>query len=138
MEENKDNELDIFVKKIVNETGLEQPSNDFTDAVLSNIKFAESKTTTAYQPPLSKRSWGIFILSVLGLLAYSMIENPGLKSSWFSDKALNWSIPTDFSWSMVQLSISNTYAYAFLGLAFFMGIQILILKHRFDARHNLS
>ena len=139
MEEKEDKGLDVFVKKIVIERGLERPSNHLTDSVLSKIKLVDIKAVTTYKPLISKSSWVVLIFLVLVVITYFTAINPDLGNGWWTTTpVMKWSIPSNLSLNMMRLSISDTYVYAFLGLALFVGIQVLILKNYFSARYEFN
>lgn len=137
MEENK--KLDDFVRKTVKEVGLEKPSLEFTDSVLSRIQtHSEKSTVFDYQPLLSKRVW-LIVGSLISLVfAYLIFGNPKMGDVWFSIARLNRFTQFNLSGIVPDLAVSNTFIYGFIIFTFFMMIQVLIIKQRFDKRYDMS
>ncbi len=138
MEENKEKELDIFVKRVVDEIGLEQPSIDFTKSVLSKIQSETKKSAISYKPLISKSAWVVLATIVFGIFLYVIFGNPRMEINSPAFSVLNKLAAFDFSVEIPYRSVSNIYVYGFLGLTFFMGIQIFVLKHHFDKRYSLN
>lgn len=138
MEENKERELDIFVKRVVHEIGLEQPSIDFTESVLSKIQVQTQKSAISYKPLISKSAWWVLATIFFGICIYVIFGNPPMEIAWPAFSGLNKLTAFNLSVKIPFQSVSNAYVYGFLGLTFFMGIQVFVLKHRFDKRYRLE
>ena len=138
MEENRDKELDAFIKKIVNEVGLEKPSVNFTDAVLSKVQVAVLKGSTGYTPLISKSAWFIMAVSTVAVIVYMIFGDATIEIPWVS--SLIQSIPTDNSFfnAFSNVKISETFLFATVGLTIFIGIQIFLLKHQFEKHYVLE
>ena len=69
MEENK--ELDDFIRRSIKAAGLEKPSVDFTDSVLSKIKLAnEQESVMVTKPLFSKTTWFLILAAVVAVFSY--------------------------------------------------------------------
>lgn len=137
MEENK--ELDDFIRKSINEVGLENPSEDFTNLVMSSIKVdSETSTVFKYQPLISKTTWFIIITLVAAIFAYVIFGQPNTKATWLSAIQLNKLSSFNLMGRMPSISVSNTFVYGILAVTFFVWIQILVLKKRVDKTYNFN
>jgi len=139
MEDYKDKSLDDFVKKILNEAGLEKPAKDFTESVLSKIELIGKKNSVQYTPIISKPTLGAIVFLVIAVFAYVIFTNSAIETTgWLNTLKLNKLAAFNVSLKMPELFISNTYVYAFIGLAFFVGIQVFLLKHHFKKQYALD
>lgn len=139
MEENKHMEYDAFVKRMVNEAGLEEPSGNFTDIILSKIE-AVQKTNKVfvYKPLISKKIWSILTAVILVFFGYVMYGNPEIETSFPYFMEMNKWVAFDLSALIPDVVISNTFVYGFTALAFFIGIQVYILDRRFSRALKLG
>jgi len=139
MRDNEEKSLDDFIKRILNETGLEKPTKDFTTSVLSEIELIARKNTMKYTPIISKSMWVCIVFLTIVLFTFIIFSNPTIETSgWLSILKLNELTAFNTSLKMPELFISNTYVYACVGLAFFVGIQAFVLKQHFDKRYSMS
>ncbi len=139
MEENKDKQLNDFVKKIVKSTGLETPSDGFTQNIMSKIAAQKAKSTaTVYQPLISKTSWLILATITLLLFAYVIFGKLDLSISWLpniNSVVLN---KIGFMEALSQIHLPNTAVYALIGLMLFFYVQIIFLKRHLESRFALK
>jgi hypothetical protein len=139
MEDNREKQLDDFIRKAVNHAGLESPANDFTQNILSKI-IAETKksTATVYQPLISRTGWLILAIFTIILFAFVIFGNLDLHIGWLP--AIDKLVPNkiDFFDSLQQLRLPNTLVYAISGLVLFVYIQILYFKKYFENRYALN
>ena len=137
MEENK--KLDDFIKKSVQEVGLEKPSLDFTDLVLSKIE-VESEISPAfqYQPILSKSTWFIILAMVAAIFGYVIFGNPNLENTMFSFSQLNKMTAFNILGEIPSPEVSNTFIYSSLIFTIFVILQVFIIKQRLDRQYDLS
>ena len=138
MEENKEKELDVFVKKVVDEIGLEEPSIDFTKSVLSKIRTETHKSAISFKPLISRSIWWVLTTIVFGIFMYVIFGNTSTEINWPAFAILNKLAAFNLSVNIPYQSVSDVYVYGFLGLAFFMGIQVFVLKHHFDKRYSMN
>ncbi len=136
MEENK--KLDDFIRKAIKEVGLEKPSLDFTDLVLSKIQTEEEKSAVfKFQPILSKKTWFIIICAIITLFAYLLLGDLEMESPWFSISQLNRLTAYNLSATLPDLPISSTFIYGFLIFTFFVVVQVFMLKQRVNRSFDL-
>lgn len=136
MEENK--KLDDFIRKTIKEVGLEKPSLDFTDLVLSKIQAEEEKTAVfEFQPILSKKAWFIIICAVIALFAYLLLGDLEIEIPWFSISQLNRLTAYNLSITVPDLPISSTFIYGFLIFTFFVVVHVFMLKQRVNRGFDL-
>lgn len=139
MQKNKEKEFDAFVQKRMKKEGLEKPSFDFTTTLLNRIEMQSVQNRgLAYQPLISKSAWYIMAAITLSVLAFLVFGNLNLETGWLPQITLQKLGEIDLIGKLPKIAISDTYVYAFSGLAFFMGIQIYLVKKHFDNRYNLD
>jgi len=139
MEENKEKQLDDFVKKIVKSAGLETPSVGFTQNIMSKIVAQEAKSAvTVYQPLISKKSWLILATITLLLFAYVIFGKLDLTISWLpniNSEVLN---KIGFMDALSQINLPNTAVYSLFGIILFFYVQIIFLKIHLESRFTLN
>lgn len=132
---NNQEQLEAFVKKYVKEIPLEEPSDDFTNQVMSKIE-AQQSSLTKYVPLIGWKIWSlvVLVLSALFFIPFQKSENPIFDKVtldiWI--KSVRDQLP-NFS----GLSVSDTTSYAFLFFAIMMVIQIYYLKNYFSKRYDM-
>lgn len=137
MEENK--KLDDFIKKSVQEVGLEKPSLDFTDLVLSKIEVESEKSPAfQYQPILSKSTWFIILAMVAAIFGYVIFGNPNLENTMFSFSQLNKMTAFNILGEIPSPEVSNTFIYSFLIFTIFVILQVFMIKQRLDRHYDVS
>ncbi len=133
MEENK--ELDNFIRKSIKEVGLEEPSVDFTDSVLSKIDVAKQKDSIQVTKPLfSKTTWFLTIAAVAALFGYVIFNSSNTESTWLAAAQLNKLTSYNLSLNIPELGFSTTFIYGSMTIALFVWIQVLLLKQRQNKR----
>lgn len=139
MEDNKNKKLDAFIRKVVKEVGVEKPAEDFTVSVLSKIELIAKKNSVQYAPIFSKSTWVVIAFLVLIVFAYVIFTNSAIETAgWLNILKLNKFTAFNSSLKMPELFISNAYVYGCVGLAFFVGIQVFLLKRHFEKRYTLD
>lgn len=139
MEDNKNKKLDAFISKVVKEVGVEKPAEDFTMSVLSKIELIAKKNSVQYAPIISKSTWLGIVFLVLIVFAYVIFTNSAIETAgWLNILKLNKFTAFNASLKMPELFISNVYVYGCVGLAFFVGIQVFLLKRHFEKRYTLD
>jgi hypothetical protein len=139
MEDNREKQLDDFIRKVVNHAGLEAPANDFTKNILSKIKLEKNKSTvTVYQPLISRTGWLIMAIFAVILFAFVIFGNLDLHIGWLP--SFDQLVPNKIGFvdSFLQLRLPNTLVYATTGLVIFVYIQILFFKKYFENRYALN
>lgn len=127
MEENK--ELDDFVRKSIQEVGLEEPSLDFTNLVMSKINsVTERSAVFEYKPLLSKPAWFVILSIVAAIFIYVILGQPEQESTWLWFSKVNRLTSFNVIGSMPNIEVSSTFLYGVLAVTFFVWIQIFLLK----------
>ena len=132
MEENKHREYDAFVKRMVNEAGLEEPPSNFTDIILSKIE-AVQKTNNVfvYKPLISTKIWWFLTVVILVFFGYVIYGDPEIETGFPYVLEMNKWAAFDLSAMIPNIVLSNTFVYGCMALAFFIGIQVYLLDRRF-------
>lgn len=137
MEENK--KLDDFIRKSINEVGLENPSVDFTNLVMSKIKVDSEKSTVfIYQPLITRKTWFIIIMVVAAVFAYVIFGHSNKEATWLSVIQLNKLTSFNLIGSIPNIPVSTTFIYGIMAVTFFVWVQILVLKKRFDKAYKFN
>lgn len=69
------------MKNIIRKGGLEQPSFDFTNTVMSKIQSPQSAAAFIYQPVISRKAWVIFGGFFIALCGFVFLIPPGGNSA---------------------------------------------------------
>ena len=136
MEQNKDKQLDDFVQKVVKTAGLETPSDQFTQSIMSKIK-AQS-AVTHYKPLISKRSWLVLCSIVIFLLAYVFFGNLDLNISWLPSIDAIAMDNMGIIDALSNLRLPDTLLYGLTGLTLFIYVQIVFLKKHLERRFTIN
>lgn len=139
MKENKDKQLNDFVKKIVKSAGLETPSDGFTQNIMSKIAAQEVKSTvTVYQPLISKTSWFVLAAFAVFLFTFIIFGNLDLNVSWLP--GIDQLAPNKIGFldSLSQIRLPSTLVYGLSGLALFIYVQIIFLKKHLESRFAIN
>jgi hypothetical protein len=137
MEENRNSQIDAFLKKELKEIPLENPSKDFTKNIMGVISSEETSEITNYIPLISKKMW-IGIASVLAILSLALVFVPFQQE----EESLLDKIPLDFSFLtkisfsgfIEVLAVSNTTLYAMVLFSLLVFAQVFYLKGYFTKR----
>ncbi len=134
MKENTEQHLDKLAKKVMQSSSLESPSLDFTANIMAKVEDLAISHITVYKPLISKRSWLLISILVIGSLSYGVFGS-GLEGlGWFD--TIDFSIITNnkVTEAISGITFSKTlmYAVGLCGLLFF--VQIPMMKHFFDKR----
>jgi len=137
MEKNK--ELDDFIRKSIKEVGLETPSIDFTDSILSKIAVANEKNSLLVTKPLlSKTTWFLILAAVAAIFGYVLLGNSTTESVWLTAIQLNRLTSFNLSLNMPNLAPSATFIYGSIAIALFVWIQVFLLKQKLNRRYITS
>ncbi|MEO9511192.1 MAG: hypothetical protein ABJN84_14625 [Flavobacteriaceae bacterium] len=128
MEENKEKELDFFLKKNIKEIGLEEPSTNFTTDVFLKIQTLPIENVYVHKPLISKWGWCLIALLITGVSLLLLNTGP-FQQNWIPVLKL------DFFTKLALFDnlnfISNTMVYGFLALTIFIYVQVFVLKRYF-------
>jgi len=137
MEENRNSQIDTFLKKQLKEIPLESPSKDFTKNLMGIISAEETSKVTMYVPLISKKAW-TGIASLVAILSLVLVFVPFQKEeeSLLNKIPLDFSFLTKISFSGVieALSVSNTTLYTMVLFSILVFAQIFYLKGYFTKR----
>lgn len=133
MDKEDDKKLDEFTGKLLRDFSLETPSFDFTTKVMSRVEGLPSSTATIYKPLISKKSWSVLAVFIVGIFSYLFFGDVQMENSWASYKILDL-LPEMDSVTLPDYQISNVFLYGVVGFTFFMGVQIFMLKNHFNKR----
>jgi hypothetical protein len=137
MEENK--ELDAFIKKSIQEVGLDTPSLDFTNSVMSKIQIeTERSAVFVHKPLFSKSTWFAIISMVIAIFAYVIFGQPEQETTWLWFSKLNDLASFNLMGSMPNIAVSRTLTYGILAVTFFVWVQIFLLKKHIDKSYSLN
>lgn len=138
MEENKEKQLDDFIKKIVLESGLEQPSEDFTATVLSKVVLEEKQSETIlFKPLISKFTWGVLAAVVIGIIAFVNYGKVDTEISWLPTLKLDTLVKYNPFDALPSVAMSDSFTYALLALVLFVCIQLFAFKRYLDRQFAL-
>ncbi len=138
MKGNENKELDILLKKMVKEAGLESPSVHFTDQILYKIQHVKQQSSaTVYQPLISRTTWGLLAMALLGIFFYSIFGTVNSVRLWSSIENIDFLSKYDLLTKLANSPISETLSYSILGLSFFVYLQLYLLKRYMDKRVSL-
>lgn len=128
----EDKKIEALINKLMSADGLELPSVDFTDKVISKLEAISNSTATVYKPLISKLGWVFIIGSFLALVAYVYFKEPEVNKGWFHK--IGWFNSSLNSMTNVSFNFSVTAMYAFAFLAIMIVIQVPLLKYYFNKR----
>jgi hypothetical protein len=133
MQDHTEQHLDKLAKKVMQSSTVESPSLDFTANIMAKVKASGISHVTVYKPLISKRTWIIVAVLILGGLSYGIFGNI---------EGLGWVDKVDFSIisnnkvtdaiSGFTMSKTLMYAIGVCGLVFF--IQIPMMKYFMNKR----
>ncbi len=135
MEENKNTQIDSFLKNHLQEIPLDRPSKDFTANIMASIA-KEKSISIAYTPLISKKVW-ILIAACIVAVFFIPFQKEG--------SSILEKIPLDFSFieKIPQFNISGLFdgltmsSSTFYGLLLFSVMviaQVFYLKGYFQRR----
>lgn len=133
MEENKNTQIDTFLKKQIQEMSLESPSKDFTSNLMSVLQ-EETSLSTQYAPLISKKVWiGIAALVV----AIFFIPFQKQEGSLLDKVSLDLSFLDTIKMPVVEgFSVSSVTLYAIFFFAMMILAQVFYIKGYFNKRES--
>jgi hypothetical protein len=133
MEENKNTQVDAFLKRQIQELPLETPSKNFTSNIMNVLNDEKVYTTIQYKPLISKKIWFVAAAAIIAIFLIpfqkregGLLEKVSIDLS-FADKI-------SFSGLLEGLTVSNTAFYGLLFFAIMVFIQVVYLKGQFDKK----
>lgn len=133
MQDHTEQHLDKLAKKVMQSSTLESPSLDFTANIMAKVKASGISHVTVYKPLISKRTWIIVAVLILGGLSYGIFGNiEGL--GWVDKVDLSIISNNKVTDAISGFTMSKTLMYAIgvCGLVFF--IQIPMMKYFMNKR----
>lgn len=139
MQEESKTKYGQLIQKRIKEEGLEKPSLNFTNAVISKIEAQKvSNVEIDNKPLIPKYFWYSGAAILLIIFSYLIYGNVDLGFNWIPEEKISQIEQINLFERLPDINISNIYVYAFIGLAFFVGLQIVLLKNHFNKRYYLD
>lgn len=133
MEENKNTQIDAFLKKQIQEMPLESPSKDFTSNLMSVLE-EETSQSTQYVPLISKKIWIGIAALIVAIFFIPFQEQEG---------SLMDKVPLDLSFldsikmpTLEGFTISSVALYAIFFFTLMIFAQIFYIKGYFNKRES--
>ncbi len=133
MEENKNTQIDAFLKKQIQEMPLESPSKDFTSNLMSVLE-EETSQSTQYVPLISKKIWIGIAALIVAIFFIPFQEQEG---------SLMDKVPLDLSFldsikmpTLEGVTISSVALYAIFFFTLMIFAQIFYIKGYFNKRES--
>ncbi|EAQ99846.1 hypothetical protein [Maribacter sp. HTCC2170] len=139
MQEDSQTKYDEFILKRIKEEGLEKPSLHFTNAVISKIE-AQKVFNVEFdnKPLIPKYFWYTGAAIVVLLFSYLIYGKVDMGINWIPEERIEQLEHLRLLERLPSIDVSNSYVYAFIGLAFFVGVQVYMLKTHFDKRYFIN
>ena len=67
---------DLYIKSLLEEGGVEEPSSRFTDNILDAIKVQTESSTFAYKPIISRNAWLVIAFLGVAVFLFLIFINP--------------------------------------------------------------
>ena len=139
MQDDKKTKFDQFIQNRIKEEGLEKPSLNFTNSVISKIEtLNELSEVTVYKPLIPKNIWFSGAAIVIVIFSYLVYGNIDMEFNWLPEMKMQQFGQLNLLDRLPSFNISNIYVYAFIGLAFFVGVQVYLLNNHFNKRYSLD
>jgi hypothetical protein len=138
MEENKNTQLDAFLKKQIQDIPLESPSTKFTSNIMDVIQQEESAVVIKYKPLISKKIWFAVAAAVAAIFFFIPLQKKegGLLEKVSFD--FSFLDQVNVSGLFSGLSVSTTAFYGLLFFAIMILIQVVYLKGYFAKRIDMG
>ncbi|MFY0629166.1 MAG: hypothetical protein JXR05_02225 [Flavobacteriaceae bacterium] len=136
MEDNKNLQIDAFLKKQIQEIPLDSPSKDFTSNLMGVLE-KETSIKAQYVPLISKKVWIVMAtLIAASLVALFIIPFQQQEGSLLDKVPVDFSFLDKISFSGLfdGLSVSSSTFYAMLLFSIMVGVQIFYIKGYFSKR----
>lgn len=133
MEENKNTQIDAFLKKQIQEMPLESPSKDFTSNLMSVLE-EETSRSTQYVPLISKKIW-IGIAALIAAIFFIPFREQ--KGSLLDKVPLDLSFLDSIKMPTLEgFTISSVALYAIFFFTLMIFAQIFYIKGYFNKRES--
>ena len=134
MKANTDKQMEDLVSKMMKESKLDKPSNDFTAKIMAQVLDIKLSKATVYEPLISQWVWYAILTAIAALVISLSFNNVQPSSGWFN--TYNFELLPKFSFLKLftSLHFSKTTIYASVLLTLMLFIQIPIIKHIMNRR----
>lgn len=128
MENREDKELDALIRKMLQNTELDSPSEHFTHKVMQDVELLAAAKKQKSSPLIPKPVWGI-LAAVYAIILTFFFKNDILSSDgWFS--ALGERTSSLFNLEIPGLQFSSALIYGVLCAALVVMGQVVVLRRR--------
>lgn len=125
---------DPFIKSIFDEGGIEQPSGNFTNQIIKNIKAQSKESAFVYKPVISKNAWLVMAFLGISLFVYLLFgtsaEGQGLNLYGYTLNVDTSIVTGIFSKIAFSFELSPILKTSFFALIFFTFFNLLIFEIR--------
>ena len=89
---------------------------------------------------ISKPVWYAMAFVLIGLFAFLIFGDYDMEFGLISEASMDKlnQLQLNLLEKLPSANISNIYVYAFIGLAFFVGVQVYLLRNHFEKRYYLD
>jgi len=122
METNEDKQLESLIGKLLKDSALESPSEDFTSKIMAHALLSQKHEVYTYKPPISRTAF-VLISGFLIALFFG-----GAKDS--KPQMTNWLTGLDFN-SHLAFHFSRIAVYAVVLATLMLLIQVYFLQKQF-------
>ena len=135
MKEETNKHLDYLTKKLITKGGVESPSFNFTDAVMSIVENLSKNEITVYKSLISKRTWILILIGFSAIILYTLFFGSQTESTgWMSKIDMSVLSNNSISNTLSSLRIPKTFMYAMVFFGLMIFIQIPLLKNYLNKR----
>ncbi|MCK5280138.1 MAG: hypothetical protein KAK04_16405 [Cyclobacteriaceae bacterium] len=125
---------DPYIKSIFDEGGIEQPSSNFTNQIIKNIKAQSEESAFVYKPIISKTAWLVLAFLGLSLFVYLLFGSPaegqGLNLYGYTLNIDTSIIKGIFNKIAFSFELSPILKTSLIALTFFTFTNLLIFEIR--------
>ncbi len=132
MENKLDKNIDHLINKVIKQTELETPTNNFTVNLMSKIESLQTSKAIVFKPLISKAVWFVIGLIVVSLFAYSFYSPELSKNNILNYDSIK--LPTI---NLPKINISTTATNSIVLIGVILLIQGALLKFYFNKRINV-
>lgn len=137
MDENNKKDFDAFLQKALKEVGLEEPSKDFNQAILSKLELKKIDQVKNVKPLIPLIVW-IFIWMIFSaLVASALFFGESQKTDGRYLTFINKLVNLNFINKIPDVQVSEIYTYGIIGLLIFLYVQIVVLKKYMTKKYAL-
>ncbi|MEH6682676.1 MAG: hypothetical protein V7724_19190 [Sediminicola sp.] len=138
MEQNEDDKWEALLRDSVRMTGLEEPSPNFTASVISKIAALPVPSgKIVYKPLIPKWAWAAMAVCAGVLLPFGLWKTSGNGTSWMFFEQMEGLAEYHAFAKIFKMEVSEGFLYGMVALAFFIFIQVFVLKSYWNKRSVL-